>query len=966
MKKVFLITLIVCLSSLAAFADTIQVTDGSINTGEQVTWTNDNEYILNGFVFVEDGASLVIEAGTVIKGTPGQGENASALIIARGGKIYANGTASKPIIFTAESDNVNDPYDIPFGTSGLWGGLIVLGKARINTATGEGNIEGIPSDEPRGAYGGNDDADNSGVIRYVSIRHGGTDIGEANEINGLTMGAVGSSTTIEYVEVFNNNDDGYEWFGGTVNCKYLVSAFNKDDSFDYDEGFRGKGQFWFTIQGSEYGNMGGEHDGGTTPEDGQPYAIPMIYNATYIGSGKDSDNADSAALLLRDNAGGKYINSIFMDFTVTGLDIEDLQSGEDSRARLEVGDILFANNIWYHFGAGSTFSVIGKQDYTAAHLQSNNNVISDPQLNGISRTQDGALDPRPADGSAVYNNLASIPSDDFFTHVNYKGAFGKVNWAANWTAMAQYGFMPQPETILVNDESIDAGETVTWSSSNTYILDGFVFVEDGATLIIEPGTVIKGKPGQGENASALIIARGGKIMAEGTAQNPIIFTAESDDVNDLNDIPFGTSGLWGGVLILGKARINTATGEGNIEGIPSDEPRGAYGGTNDADNSGVFRYVSIRHGGTDIGEANEINGLTMGAVGSGTTIEYVEVFNNNDDGYEWFGGTVNCKYLISAFNKDDSFDYDEGFRGKGQFWFTIQGSEFGNMGGEHDGGTTPEDGKPYAMPVIYNATYIGSGKDSDNADSAGLLIRDNAGGKYLNSIFMDFTGTGVDIEDLQSGEDSHARLEAGDLLLANNIWYNFSAGNTFATIAKQDYAAAHLQANNNIIANPMFSGISRSADGGLDPVPAQNGPAYENLASIPSDGFYSQVGFKGAFGNENWAAFWSYLYQLKYMPTYIETMVDEKSVPEDFSLVQNYPNPFNPATTISFTIQSTDMVKLTIYDMLGQKVDTLVNQVMVPGTYSTVWNGQNRASGFYFYKFESGATSLTKKMMLVK
>ena len=173
MKKVFFISFIICMLPLAALANTITVTDDSINAAENVTWTSDNEYLLDGFVFVEDGAVLTIEAGTVIKGKPGQGENASALIIARGGKIMAEGTAQNPIIFTAESDDVNDLNDIPFGTSGLWGGVIVLGKARINTATGEGNIEGIPSDEIRGAYGGNDDSDNSGVIRYVSIRHGG-------------------------------------------------------------------------------------------------------------------------------------------------------------------------------------------------------------------------------------------------------------------------------------------------------------------------------------------------------------------------------------------------------------------------------------------------------------------------------------------------------------------------------------------------------------------------------------------------------------------------------------------------------------------------------------------------------------------------------------------------------------------------------------------------------------------------
>ena len=318
-------------------------------------------------------------------------------------------------------------------------------------------------------------------------------------------------------------------------------------------------------------------------------------------------------------------------------------------------------------------------------------------------------------------------------------------------------------TVAVKDYGKGTG-TMTWSSDTTWILDGFVFVNEGQTLTIEPGTVIKGRSGQGANASALIIARGGTIMAQGTAEEPIIFTSEFDDLD--GSVQIGTRGLWGGVIILGEARINTAAGEGQIEGIPSTEPRGAYGGNNDTDNSGVFTYVSIRYGGTDIGEGNEINGLTMGAVGSETTIHHVEVFFNHDDGFEWFGGTVNTKYLISAFNLDDCFDYDEGFRGMGQYWFSIQAANVGDRAGEHDGGTTPEDGTPYAIPEIRNVTYIGTGAASGVAENLTFMIRDNAGGKYYNSIFTDFADAAIEVEDLESGQDSKQRLDDGDLVFS--------------------------------------------------------------------------------------------------------------------------------------------------------------------------------------------------------
>ncbi len=433
------------LAPQAATAQNIVDVTGSL-TGD-VMWTSDNTYVLDGHVFVEDGATLTIEAGAVVKGKPNPGANASALIVTRGGKIYANGTANNPIIFTAEADDINDPNDLPLDTRGLWGGVILLGKASLNSTPGETAIEGVPVTEGRGLYGCDpggagsgiacDDEDNSGVFRYVSIRYGGSDIGAGNEINGLTMGGVGSGTTIEYVEVFNNADDGFEWFGGAANTRYLISAFNGDDAMDYDEGFRGKGQFWFVIQAEDIGDRAGEHDGGTDPEDGQPYATPVISNATYIGSGASSANDENdAALEIRDNAGGKYYNSIFHDFHGQAIDIEDLDSGEDSRARLEAGDLALASNIFGTFGDPDLFD----DDFADATLTANNRIV-DPMLRGVSRTNDGGLDPRPADGSPALSGADHSALDSWFHPTDYVGAFGDVNWAANWSFISRAGIL---------------------------------------------------------------------------------------------------------------------------------------------------------------------------------------------------------------------------------------------------------------------------------------------------------------------------------------------------------------------------------------------------------------------------------------------------------------------------------------------------------------------------------------------
>ena len=528
-------------------------------------------------------------------------------------------------------------------------------------------------------------------------------------------------------------------------------------------------------------------------------------------------------------------------------------------------------------------------------------------------------------------------------------------------------------TVEVSDSDIQSGQDVRWTAGNTYVLDGLVFVDEGATLTIEPGTVIKGKPGQGESASALVVARGGRILAEGTADNPIIFTAEADDVDDPEDLPIDARGLWGGVIILGRATLNSTPGESSIEGISVTETRGVYGGSDDSDNSGVFRYVSIRYGGTDIGAGNEINGLTMGGVGSGTLIEFVEVSNNQDDGFEWFGGTVNTRYLVSAFNGDDAFDYDEGFRGKGQFWFVLQAADAGNRAGEHDGGTDPEDGQPYAIPTIYNATYIGSGTDSDNGSNDVVLkIRDNAGGRYVNSIFFDFAGEGLDVEDLDSGEDSRARMEAGDLVLANNIWYGFAAGNTLEAIAPQDFVRAHLSANDNRAVDPQLQGVSRSRDMGLDPRPGAGSPALSGAAAPPDDGFFEQTSYLGAFGpGDRWADDWTLLSNLGILAQGEGTVVKAETalsgaVPTSYSLDQNYPNPFNPSTTITYSLPRAGRVQLAIFDALGQHVATLVDGERRPGIYAVTMEASDLSSGVYFYRLKSSSGTMTRRMTLLK
>ena len=318
--------------------------------------------------------------------------------------------------------------------------------------------------------------------------------------------------------------------------------------------------------------------------------------------------------------------------------------------------------------------------------------------------------------------------------------------------------------MLVADDGAGTG-TTTWTCDNTYILDGYVFVNSGQALTIEAGTVIKGAAGSGVDASALIVAKGGQIFAEGGADCPIIMTYEADPLD--GSVAYDTRGQWGGLIILGDASTNFG-GPAQVEGIPADNDRAVYGGENDADNSGILSYVSVRHGGTELGAANEINGITLGGVGSGTVIDHVEVVSNLDDGIEFFGGTVSVTNAIVAFCGDDSFDWDQGYRGAANAnWLAIQDQPggIGDRGGELDGddsddGNVSADEMPFSTPTVNGWTVVSAGNNQ------GFLFRNGSGGTVNNALICG-TDEGIEIEDKETPEDAFDRWVAGDLNLSN-------------------------------------------------------------------------------------------------------------------------------------------------------------------------------------------------------
>ena len=313
----------------------------------------------------------------------------------------------------------------------------------------------------------------------------------------------------------------------------------------------------------------------------------------------------------------------------------------------------------------------------------------------------------------------------------------------------------------------------TWSGDSIYVLNGRVIVPNGVTLTVEPGTIIKGKEGDGAIASTLIIAQGGMIDAQGTESAPIIMTSVLDNITvgqqAGTNLDETDAGLWGGLIVLGYAPISADAATALIEGLPANEAYAVYGGTDAADNSGYIEYVSVRHGGTLIGDGNEINGITLAGVGSATVVNNIEVVANVDDGVEFFGGSVNASNIVVWAQGDDAYDIDQAYSGTIDNFVYVAGAD-SDHGMEVDG---PE-GTMGAGFTAKNGTLYGM--TAEIAD-----FRDSAMGTVENIYIADFDDAG----DWEIDETGGAYNYDNALLNFSSIEINlgsYSAGTTLADV----------------------------------------------------------------------------------------------------------------------------------------------------------------------------------------
>ncbi|MEQ8763038.1 MAG: hypothetical protein RL885_03870 [Planctomycetota bacterium] len=554
----------VAMVGTASAAQIFVTSDITVDT----TWTANNTYNLQAQIYVRNGATLTIEAGTVIASTTNLG---GSLAVSRGSDILALGTKDAPIIFTSLADVATWAADGSHPTGGNpktgtwreaaneWGNLTIMGSAFIAEnalpgnvptcdANNEADMEGLTRGPSTDRYGAGNDDDDSGVLNYVSIRYGGKVVSLNNELNGLSLGGIGRGTDINYVEIMNNVDDGIEVWGGTVNFKHISIWNVGDDSFDIDQGWRGKAQFGLIVQGysldasqgSGVGDNAIEHDG-AEDSDWQPVTTGVMYNFTVIGQPVSGDGLTA----WRDGCRMQHRNAIFMDggeqiLRPDGVD-GDGGSGYGFNSTLTLGQVFqtayngapshpndcppsayqaqsdgnlaeFKECTFYNNLAGNAYTAIENVDGTGYNAITANNNTKEPGTSPVTTITRGAavtkggltmvpvtfLDPRPQ-GSAR-NAQSFAPNDGFCLSHKYRGAFAPDGnlWTGDWCAAVAYGFMPADSTFC------DIGSALPGSQGQVlYSASGTPSASQVVTFKVR-----KAEAGAGLNFVASIIFRG--------------------------------------------------------------------------------------------------------------------------------------------------------------------------------------------------------------------------------------------------------------------------------------------------------------------------------------------------------------------------------------------------------------------------------------------------------------------------
>jgi hypothetical protein len=406
-----------------------EIVEVTSNITGNVTWKSDKIYVIKKYIYVDSLATLTIEPGTIIKGDKNEAANTKgALIVKRGGRLIADGTVDKPIVFTSNKEkgmrNVGD-----------WGGVWICGSAPTNAGTN------VPAEADLGVFfGGNNPNDNSGILRYVRIEFGGIALQPNKEINGLTLAGVGSSTVIENVQVSFAGDDAFEWFGGNVNAKRLISYKNIDDDLDMDNGFSGKIQYVLVVRDANLADVSGsngfEIDNDASGSQATPSTRAIVSNVTIVGphmNDASTYNADfKRAAHLRRSSKINIYNSVFAGFPI-GILID----GDSTAMYYNTGEAHIRNCVVSSWKGSDSLKQTTTNYAFDVHTWFNNSAFNnsfvknfnDLQLNASQNYVPNAGSPLLNGGSTT---VGYLNGDNFFTNETFRGAFGSTNWASGW------------------------------------------------------------------------------------------------------------------------------------------------------------------------------------------------------------------------------------------------------------------------------------------------------------------------------------------------------------------------------------------------------------------------------------------------------------------------------------------------------------------------------------------------------
>ena len=529
--------------------------------------------------------------------------------------------------------------------------------------------------------------------------------------------------------------------------------------------------------------------------------------------------------------------------------------------------------------------------------------------------------------SAALLTVSAFAQD--FTATTYIGAFEPAPaaaWTDNWTNWDCQNTVYPATTITVN---ADITSNTTWATGTVVFLQNKVYVTNNAVLTIEPGVIVRGDK---STEATLIISRGSQINAQGTATNPIVFTS---------NFAAGSRapGDWGGLILLGNASNNQPGGTAVIEG-GLDTLKAKYGGANDADNSGILSYTRIEFAGFPFQPDKEINGLTLGSVGSATTVNHVQVSFSNDDSFEFFGGTVNCYYMIAYRGVDDNFDTDNGYSGHCQFLLGVRDPSIADQctcstseGFESDnnaGGTTV---LPQTKAIFSNVTDIGPyrGSTANSIDAKfrrAIRIRRNSSISIFNSVFTDWP-TGLHID----GSASESNAAANSLVFKNNVFAGMGTDLQVNTGSTFDIAT-FFSSNSNA------SFASAGAISLTDPY------------NFTAADFRPQASSSLISGAD-----------------FTHPLLGALSVNELSNITYSAlaPNPTNSNFSLTISLRNTSSIQVELLDIMGKRIKSLMNTTsIIAGSHNFNFDKQNLSSGIYFLRINTSETSKTLKLILTE